>query len=100
MYSIRMIQTSTGSEDGVRIREYIKGQEYDMDRTDGSRDLARVFVDELSVAIKVEEVVPLVEPFHPQAVAELDSSDIGERPKPEPQRRRGRPRKGKGNSGQ
>jgi hypothetical protein len=42
---IRMLKTENGSVDGIRVAQYIEGEEYDLTATDGERDLARAFVD-------------------------------------------------------
>lgn len=43
---IRMLETQRGAEDGVTLRTYETGVEYDLGHTAGARDLAAVFVRE------------------------------------------------------
>lgn len=42
---IRMIKTENGSVDGIRVKAYEAGKEYDLTRTDGERELANAFVN-------------------------------------------------------
>lgn len=41
---IRMLKTEHGSVDGIRVAEYIDGNDYDLSATDGERELAAAFL--------------------------------------------------------
>jgi hypothetical protein len=41
---IRMLKTAGGSTDGIRVKSYDEGQEYDLSGTAGARELAESFV--------------------------------------------------------
>lgn len=41
---IRMLKTENGSVDGIRVKQYPEGEEFDLTGTAGERDLAAAFV--------------------------------------------------------
>jgi hypothetical protein len=41
---IRMLKTENGSVDGIRVQLYVEGEKYDLNATDGERELAAAFV--------------------------------------------------------
>jgi hypothetical protein len=69
---IQMLSTQRGSPDGVSIETYLAGENYDLTRTERTRDLARVFVRE-GWAEDAERPVPAkqaVQDVRPAAPAE------------------------------
>lgn len=42
--NITMLSTQQGSEDGIRIQEYVEGVEYSLGATLGQLDLAQAFI--------------------------------------------------------
>lgn len=42
--NITMLSTQKGSEDGIRIQEYVEGGEYSLGATPGQLDLAQAFI--------------------------------------------------------
>lgn len=44
---IRMLRTSRGSDDGVTLRTYEAGQEYELPDTPRGLDLAQVFIEQM-----------------------------------------------------
>jgi len=53
---IRMIKDRVGSVNGYTINKYLTGQEYDMGKSDGHRDLAQVFIRANHAEIVVKKV--------------------------------------------
>ena len=51
---IKMIETSKGSNDGIRVQDYLAGQEYDV-----CEKLANAFVKHMGVAEYVDGIVPV-----------------------------------------
>jgi hypothetical protein len=59
---IRMLKTENGSVDGIRVKAYEQGVEYDLTNTQGERELAAAFVA-AGMAEEVEDTptAPLLE---------------------------------------
>lgn len=60
---IRMIKDRVGSVNGYTINKYLTGQEYDMGKSDGHRDLAQVFIraNHAEIVTKKVESVDILE---------------------------------------
>lgn len=66
---IRMLKTENGSVDGIRVKQFAEGEQYDLTATAGERDLAAAFVGaDLAVEVGVEPA-PEVESPEPEAAA-------------------------------
>ena len=53
---IRMIKDRKGSVNGYTINDYLAGQEYDMGKSGGHRELAQVFIKANHAEIVVKKV--------------------------------------------
>lgn len=60
---IRMIKDRVGSVNGYTINKYLAGQEYDMGKSDGHRELANVFIkaNHAEIVTKKVESVDILE---------------------------------------
>lgn len=76
---IRMLSTQNGSLDGIRVKEYHVGAEYDLSGSAGGRDLAQAFVGaRMAVEIKGDAPADL-----PQSKPKADEADEPGPPAPE-----------------
>jgi hypothetical protein len=54
---IRMLKTENGSVDGIRVKQFVEDEQYDLTATAGERDLAAAFVGAgLAVEVGAEPV--------------------------------------------
>ena len=53
---IKMLTTTKGSPDGFTVMSYVAGKEYNLSGRSGN-DLAKVFVDQMEVAVEVKAKV-------------------------------------------
>jgi hypothetical protein len=54
---ILMTASAPGSVDGIRVKQYVEGAEYDLTTTPGERDLAAAFVG-AGLAVEVSDDPP------------------------------------------
>lgn len=71
---IKMLKTTSGSTDGIRIQEFEAGQEYDL-----NNDLVRAFCDQMRVAVRIEKPIETI-------LDEIESEPEVEKPK-EPEKK-------------
>ena len=77
---IKMLETTKGSPDGFTVRSYVAGKEYNMSGIPGN-DLAKVFVEQMEVAVEVKPKV--VEVKIPEKVIEIETPEQVEIKTPE-----------------
>ena len=77
---IKMLETTKGSPDGFTVRSYVAGKEYNLSGIPGN-DLAKVFVEQMEVAVEVK--LKVVEVKTPEKVIEIETPEQVEIKTPE-----------------
>jgi len=71
---IKMLKTTKGSPDGFTVRSYAAGKEYNLSGGPGN-DLAKVFVEQMEVAVEVKPKAKVIEIKVPEEKLEIQTPE-------------------------